>query len=56
MSWVVDTGTKQLLCTVADHVATVSFNRAESRNALSDVLTPALRAFVEKRKPVFKGT
>lgn len=43
MSRVVDTGTDQLLCTVADQVATVSFNRPESRNALSDVLTPALR-------------
>lgn len=43
MSRVVDTGTDQLLCTVTDQVATVSFNRPERRNALSDVLTPALR-------------
>ena len=42
MSRVVDTGTEQLLCTVAEQVATVSFNRPEIRNALSDVLTPAL--------------
>ncbi|MDA0982062.1 MAG: enoyl-CoA hydratase [Proteobacteria bacterium] len=43
MSRAVDTGTEQLLCTVTDHVATVSFNRPESRNALGDIVTPALR-------------
>jgi len=43
MSRAVDTGTDQLLCAVADHVATVSFNRPEKRNALGDVVTPALR-------------
>ena len=39
----VDTGTEQLLCSVEDHVAAVSFNRPEKRNALGDIVTPALR-------------
>ncbi|MEM7189168.1 MAG: enoyl-CoA hydratase [Pseudomonadota bacterium] len=39
----VDTGTEQLLCSVEDHVATITFNRPEKRNALGDILTPALR-------------
>lgn len=39
----VDTGTDQLLCEVEDHVATVSFNRPDKRNALGDIVTPALR-------------
>lgn len=42
----IDTGTEQLLCTVTDHVATVTLNRPQKRNALSDVLTPALRAIL----------
>ncbi len=37
------TGTDQLLCEIENGVATVTFNRPEKRNALSDVLTPALR-------------
>jgi len=40
---VIDTGTKELLCSVENNVATVSFNRAEQRNALGDIVTPALR-------------
>lgn len=39
----IDTGTKELLCSVENNVATVSFNRAEKRNALGDIVTPALR-------------
>lgn len=39
----VDTGTDQLLCSVTDHVATLCFNRPEKRNALGDIVTPALR-------------
>ncbi len=39
----VDTGTDQLLCRVEDHVATLTFNRPEKRNALGDIVTPALR-------------
>ena len=38
-----DTGTEELLCSVEDHIATVTLNRPEKRNALSDRLTPALR-------------
>ena len=40
---ILDTGTDQLLCVIEDGVATVTFNRPEKRNALSDVVTPALR-------------
>jgi enoyl-CoA hydratase/carnithine racemase len=39
----VDTGTDQLLCTIDEGVATITLNRPEKRNALSDELTPALR-------------
>lgn len=39
----VDTGTDQLLCQVDGHVATLTFNRPEKRNALGDIVTPALR-------------
>ena len=39
----IDTGTDQLLCELEDAVATVTLNRPEKRNALSDELTPALR-------------
>lgn len=40
----IDTGTNELLCELADGVATVTLNKPEKRNALGDVLTPALRA------------
>ena len=40
---VLDTGTDQLLGSVRDHVATLTFNRPEKRNALGDIVTPALR-------------
>ena len=39
----VDTGTDQLLAVIADGVATITLNRPDKRNALSDTLTPALR-------------
>ena len=39
----VETGTDQLLCQVEEHVATLTFNRPEKRNALGDIVTPALR-------------
>ena len=39
----IDTGTDELLCSVDERVATITLNRPEKRNALSDRLTPALR-------------
>ncbi len=39
----IDTGTKELLCDLEDGVATVTLNKPEKRNALGDILTPALR-------------
>lgn len=38
-----DTGTDTLLCSIADGISTITLNRPEKRNALSDELTPALR-------------
>lgn len=40
----VDTGTPELLCEIRGHVATLTLNRPAKRNALSDRMTPALRA------------
>ena len=39
----IDTGTNELLCAVEQRVATITLNRPEKKNALSDFLTPALR-------------
>ena len=39
----IDTGTEELLCALDERVATITLNRPEKRNALSDNLTPALR-------------
>src|SRR5262245_18088405 len=44
----IDTGTQELLCSVEDRVATITFNRPEARNSLSDHLTPALRRMVRQ--------
>ena len=43
---VIDTGTDELLCDLADGVATVTLNKPAKRNALGDVLTPALRSIL----------
>ena len=43
MATQLDTGTDELLCSVDDQVATITLNRPERKNALSDNLTPALR-------------
>lgn len=45
----IDTGTAQLLCEVRDGVAIITLNRPEARNALGDVLTPALRRMIRER-------
>src|SRR5436305_10965328 len=42
----VDTGTSELLCAIRDRVATITLNRPEVRNALSDDLSPALRRMI----------
>lgn len=42
----IDTGTDQLLCRIEERVGVVTLNRPEVRNALSDTLTPALRAII----------
>jgi len=42
----IDTGTNELLCTIRERVAVITLNRPEARNALSDTLTPALRAMI----------
>src|SRR5215471_10107647 len=44
----VDTGTDELLCEIEDRVATITLNRPEARNALSDRLTPALRRMIRQ--------
>ncbi len=38
-----DTGTNELLCEIEDRVATITLNKPQKKNALGDVLTPALR-------------
>ena len=43
----IDTGTDELLCVIRDHVAIIALNRPEMRNALSDSLSPALRAMIK---------
>lgn len=42
----IDTGTRQLLCSVRDHVAVITLNNPEARNALSAELSPALRRMI----------
>jgi len=42
----IDTGTNELLCAIRDRVATITLNRPEARNAMSDNLTPALRNMI----------
>ena len=39
----IDTGTNELLCEIRNRVATLTLNKPEKRNALGDILTPALR-------------
>ena len=44
----IDTGTDELLCEIDERVATITLNRPEARNALSDRLTPALRQMIKQ--------
>ena len=44
----IDTGTELLLGDLRDGVATLTLNRPEARNALSDELTPALRRMIAR--------
>jgi enoyl-CoA hydratase/carnithine racemase len=43
----IDTGTDELLCVIRDRVAVITLNRPEVKNALSDTLSPALRAMIK---------
>lgn len=38
-----DTGTEELLCNIKNRVATITLNKPHKKNALGDILTPALR-------------
>lgn len=42
----VETGTDELLCEVQARVATITLNRPQARNSLSNELTPALRRMI----------
>ena len=42
----IETGTEELLATLVDGVATLTLNRPQARNALSDTLSPALRRII----------
>ena len=42
------TGTDLLQCTVTDHVAIITLNNPDKRNALGDELSPALRRMLEE--------
>jgi enoyl-CoA hydratase/carnithine racemase len=44
----VDTGTDELLCAIRERVATITLNRPQARNSLSDHLTPALRKMIKQ--------
>lgn len=43
-----DTGTEELLCAITDRVAVVTLNKPHKKNALGDILTPALRALLPR--------
>lgn len=42
----VDTGTDELLCHITQRVAVVTLNKPHKKNALGDILSPALRALL----------
>jgi 2-(1,2-epoxy-1,2-dihydrophenyl)acetyl-CoA isomerase len=39
----INTGTEELLCTIDQRVAVITLNKPHKKNALGDILTPALR-------------
>lgn len=39
----IDTGTEELLCRIEDRVGIITLNKPHKKNALGDILTPALR-------------
>ena len=39
----INTGTDELLCHIYERVATITLNKPQKKNALGDILTPALR-------------
>jgi enoyl-CoA hydratase/carnithine racemase len=47
-SQTIDTCTDELRCEIEERVATITLNRPEARNALSDRLTPALRRMIKQ--------
>ena len=44
----IDTGSGELLCEIAERVATITLNRPQAKNSLSDDLTPALRRMIRQ--------
>jgi enoyl-CoA hydratase/carnithine racemase len=42
----IETGTNELICEITRRVAIVTLNKPEKKNALGDILTPALRALL----------
>lgn len=44
----IDTGTGELLCALSQRVAVVTLNKPEKKNALGDILTPALRTLLPR--------
>ena len=48
----IDTGTEELLCDLDQGVGTITLNKPHKRNALGDILTPALRATLLVRRRI----
>ncbi|XOV88466.1 MAG: enoyl-CoA hydratase-related protein [Pseudomonadota bacterium] len=44
----IETGTNELLCEITSRVAVVTLNKPHKKNALGDLLTPALRALLPR--------
>ena len=46
----IDTGTDELLCELSERVAVITLNKSDKKNALGEILTPALRALLPHLK------